>query len=312
MCLLAFCGVAYSRPPVPRTGEPGQIEQQQSAATQQPPPADQRGTEKAPLVVKVLPTPKTDVEASQEAKERDQKASTDWWLIIIGLGQLVVFIGQLFVFGYQAKKLRETVIAAADQSSKMERSIAEATRTAVAIENVANATTASAKSATESVVAVRERTAMQMRAYLTVVVGGGAYQEGEKNIRFAAKPLLVNTGHTPARKVGYRAKAAILPAPLPEDFHFTLPEAQVGASVLGPGQNFILSAIVDDFVADADVAGIKNGTSGRALHVWGTATYEDVFGEMHYTNFCQIITWVPGPQGQTIFGFYSSRHNDAD
>jgi hypothetical protein len=41
-----------------------------------------RGSADAPFVVQVLPTPKTAKEADQEAQDRREKSSTDWWLMI--------------------------------------------------------------------------------------------------------------------------------------------------------------------------------------------------------------------------------------
>jgi hypothetical protein len=36
--------------------------------------------------------------------------------------------------------------------------------------------------------------------------------------------------------------------------------------------------------------------------MWGTITYEDVFSEKRYTNFRQSIYWVPGKEGEIVFG----------
>jgi len=116
-----------------------------------------------------------------------------------------------------------------------------------------------------------------MRAYLTVIIGGGLYQERNKNLKFEGRPILINTGQTPARKVGYRASAAILPVELPEDFSFPLPAKSAGASVIGPQQSNIMFAVVESFVPDQDVEVIKSGKDNRALYVWGVVTYEDFF-----------------------------------
>lgn len=209
--------------------------------------------------------------------------------------QFAVFVLQLAVFGYQAWKLRETVEAAQAQSIDTKNSIAESARAATAMEGVSKSVAISAEAAKESVASIKERTAMQMRAYLTVVVGSAVYQEREKNVRFEGKPLLLNTGQTPAQKVGVKTRAAILPNPLPEEFDFSIPGPYPAGAVLGPGQNYMLSAIVSDFVEDGLVAGIKNGTAGRFLHVWGTVTYEDIFKQPHHTNFYQILTWGSCP-----------------
>src|SRR5258708_756447 len=58
-----------------------------------------------------------------------------------------------------------------------------------------------------------------MRSYLCVNICTGVYQERAKDLRFEAKPMLLNTGYTPAHNVTYKAKADILPFPLPKDFN---------------------------------------------------------------------------------------------
>ncbi len=280
---------------------------------QQQPEANLVGTEQSPVIVKVLPTQKTALEAAQESADRQQRNANDRatikfnaWLVRIGVLQLVVFLLQLFVFGYQALKLRQSVEAAAQQSSDMKESISQATRAANAMEKSANAATI----ASENVVVVTQRTAQQMRAYLCVNIGSAAYQDA--NLVFEGKPILLNTGQTPAHQVGYVAKADVLPFPLPPNFTFpSIEHEQQGFGVLGPHQNFILSAIVSVRYPDAEVNLIKYG-QGRSLYMWGTVTYKDVFGEARFTNFCHRLIWIPGPSGETVFGVYLPQHNDAN
>lgn len=303
-----------SQNPSPRRGIASQIEQGQSDAPKQKGVQDKRGTEAAPLIVRQLPAPKTDEESTEEARDRAEKAANDRKLVEF-TGSLVnatwvlggIGILQLFVFSYQAYQLRVTVHAAAEQSESMERSITEANRLATAMEGVSKDIAISAKAATESVAALKERTAQQMRAYLCAVVGSGVYQERTKNLKFQVQTLIVNAGHTPAHKVAFRANAGILPLPLPDAFTFPLPGEAMGASVLGPQQNMSLNPIVDDFCNDGDVEKIKRA-DGEALYAWGIVTYEDVFGKPQETKFCQILTWLPDGK---IYGYYIGRHNDA-
>ncbi len=255
----------------------------------------------------------------------------------------VVGLLQLVVFGLQSYYLRKTVNAAGEQSEAMERAISEANRSASAMEEVAahietSISTAaqqsesmkesvkeaarlasamevvskeiavSAKAATESVAALKERTAKQMRAYLCVNIGGGEYQDRAKNFKFASRPMLINAGHTPAHKVSYKAKAAILPVPLPEGFAFPLTDESIGAALLGAQQSATLGGIVDDFCDDKEVEDIKIG-KGKALYIWGIVNYEDVFGDSHFTKFCQSTLFAPGDK---VYGFFIPRHNEAD
>jgi hypothetical protein len=96
--------------------------------------------------------------------------TSEQWVIFIGLAQLVVFVLQLFVFRDRARKLAQTVKAAAEQSGDMKDSIKQATRAANAMEEFAQSAAVSAQGVTESVATVRQRTAQQMRAYLCVIV----------------------------------------------------------------------------------------------------------------------------------------------
>jgi hypothetical protein len=191
----------------------------------------------------------------------------------------------------------------------MERSIREATRLAASMENVARDIAISAQASVDSVATLKDRTARQIRAYLCVTFGSGVYQERDKNLKFEGKPVILNTGHTPAHKVTYSAQAAILSVPLSEDFAFPIPAVTgAAAAILGPQQNAVMSALVPDFCDDAEVEAIKHG-AGKALYVWGIVTYEDVFGDGHYTKFAQAITWLPDNK---IWSYYLTRHNEAN
>jgi hypothetical protein len=130
------------------------------------------------------------------------------------------------------------------QSIDTKNSIAEAARAATAMENVARGIAESARAAQESVATLRERTATQMRPYLTVLIGNGVYQEREKDLRFEVRPILVNSGHTPAHNVTYRASAGVFNSPLPDTVVLADPDDTLkSAFVLGPQQNIILNAI---------------------------------------------------------------------
>jgi hypothetical protein len=153
----------WSQNPTPTPRKIGQPQQQHSASTQEPAPAGQRGTEQSPLIVKTLPTVKTQAETDQDTEDRRQKTANDRRLVIFTGVLAVAAILQLFVYGYQAKKLRETVESAGEQAEAMERHIGEAARSANAMEDIA----AKIETGNQAV----------MRAYLTVVIGGALFQE---------------------------------------------------------------------------------------------------------------------------------------
>lgn len=224
--------------------------------------------------------------------------------------QLIVFALQLIVFGYQAIKLRETVASATDQTEKMGQSITQATRAADAMDRVAAGVSRSAQASYESVMALRQRSALQMRAYLTVNIGSAYYQERDKNVMFGGVPRLINTGQTPAHNVSYTASAAIYPVPLPDPELFSLlcESKPKGSAVLGPHQEFTLTALIDGFIDDNDVNNVKFNNQ-KALYMWGKVTYDDIFGEQHTTTFCHQIIWNLNNE---VSGFYSANRNYAD
>jgi len=164
LLIVALLVQSSSQPPSPRRGEARQPQQSQSGSAKKPSSADQRGTEKSPLVIKQVPTPKTDAEAAQEAKDREEKTANErelvrftGWLVVATLILAVVGLFQLFVFGDQARQLRKTVKAAAEQSEAMERSIAEATRLASAMEVVSKEIAISSKAAIASVSVINQQ-----------------------------------------------------------------------------------------------------------------------------------------------------------
>jgi len=155
----------------------------------------------------------------------------------------------------------------------------------------------------------------QLRAYLTVTIGSAIYQERRSaedggDLKFESDPHLVNTGQTPARKIQFKARAEILPSPLPVGINLAEGmDEGVGYSMLGPRQNATMTAIVSGFCQDSEVEVIKRGTGAQALYVWGLITYEDVFGDAHHTRFCQRIFW---DLKDNVRGHYVPGRNDAD
>lgn len=162
------------------------------------------------------------------------------------------------------------------------------------------------------VIDAKDTSKRQLRAYLSVSIGGGMYQERHKNIRFEVKPNLLNSGNTPAHKITYWARAEVLPFPLSDNFDFPPTEDTLQSSlVLGPHQNIILNAVVNEFFPEEEAGNIKRG-SDRRLYIWGIVSYTDVFGDSHTTRFCHSIYWFGPTENETIAGYYASRHNEAD
>jgi len=286
--------------PSPPTRKPSNPPQQQPNSAEQRPATDQRGTEQSPFVVKTLEPTKSQAEAEQETKDRQQKTANDGWIVILTGILAVVAVGQLGVYLYQAIKLRETVKAAGEQSAAMERYIVEAARSATAMEAIANT--------------IKDGNQMIMRAYVNVTIGTAIYQErriGQGDLKFEGKANVLNTGNSQARKVRIYKRAAIIPFPVPPDFTYLIPEetaADVTYATVGAHQSYIISAIVPDFVPDGEVSSIKEG-SHKVLCLWGLIKYEDIFGKEHTTKFAHWLTWLPN---QAVFGYYAPGQNESD
>lgn len=219
-----------------------------------------------------------------------------WYLgaTVVGVAGGLMGVGILI---YQAIKLKQTVESATEQSKAMERHIGEASRSANAMEQV--------------VATIREGNEAIIRAYISVVIGFAVFQDRNDSKKFEGKPVLVNTGNTAARNLRIRIAAAIVPAAQVQTFTYPLPEETHQApAVAAPRQNYALSAIVEDFVPDADVPDIKQGTGDKGLlTVWGTVTYDDIFGKHHTTRFAQWLLWSPNA---AVYGYYIPGQNDID
>ncbi|MEA2841430.1 MAG: hypothetical protein QOF41_2760 [Methylobacteriaceae bacterium] len=199
-------------------------------------------------------------------------------------------------------------LAAVAQGRDMENSIAEAARSASAMENVASHIEANNRVATENIKLGAQIALENRRAYLAVDFNGGFYQES--GLSFGITPSLMNVGVTPAYKVDYWAIADIVPWPIPEDFVFrTGDEIKFGA-VLNPRQGFGLNARVDRLVPDEEVEPIMRGMEKRVV-IWGKVTFEDISGTPRYVKFCHSIYWIKTSQGERALSQWAPRHNEA-
>jgi hypothetical protein len=224
---------------------------------------------------------------------------------IVSLALSVALTGSTILLWLATKRLAGGAEA---QAVDFKKSIAESARAAEAMEEVARHMATSANAAADSVATMKERTAQQMRAYVTVQVGSGAtFQERNKNLYFEVRPHFLNIGATPARNVRFRARAEVLPLAALEDFKFPLDVPERGGATLFPQQHFVASTMTDHFVPDQDVETIK-ATNGQGLIGWGHITYDDIFGESHETKFAILIQWMTDG---SIFGHWAKNFNDA-
>jgi hypothetical protein len=312
--ITSFIAYAQSNPPVPSRGNSTAKPESRSNNNDKNSDDNKHPSKGFPAIIEISKAPVIQVETADKNEKRSWSSSPEWWMVgFTGLlaaitCALALYTGKLYHATVNLGKSADA--AGKQQMDGVQKSIAEAARAAAAMEHVAGQMRISASASTENVNVLKERTALQMRAYLSVSIGVGLYQDRLSDIKFEVKPTLANSGHTPAHKVSYWARAAVLPVPLPEDFQFPTMESEAQSYVLGPGQLFVINAIVDDYEPDTEVENIKHGI-GKSPYIWGIVSYTDVFGDSHITKFCHSIYWVGPRENETINGYYAKKHNEA-
>jgi hypothetical protein len=92
---VAVAAPALSQEPSPSPSVLGQQEQSQTTPPDKTSNTQQRGTEEAPLIVKVVPPQNTEASRADEAQERKDKAALDRRLVDL-TGELASYTGKLF------------------------------------------------------------------------------------------------------------------------------------------------------------------------------------------------------------------------
>jgi hypothetical protein len=295
---------------------------------------DLRGTDNSPVVVKVLPTPKTNEETADIKQDRKDQTAVNWWMVKLTGAIVLIGIIQGLVFALQARRLRQTIIKmeeiAKGQTDDMKASIREATRASTAMEGIATSMASSVQSVRESVgitreIADRQKIVTELggRAYLSATFNAAFYQDA--NPVFEAQALLTNRGSTPAYDVTFRAAVGILPSPIPDDFEFPLPDDTAGVSVsfIAPGLAKIITRNLPNRVPDNEVAAIKQCGPPHCFAMWGIVNYRDAFSEPRYVKFAFMVRWIGWIEGMgkdkdgnplppQIVSEDTGRHNEAN
>jgi hypothetical protein len=156
----------------------------------------------------------------------------------------------------------------------------------------------------------------QLRAHLSVLIGGAKFQERARGLRFEVSPKMLNTGHTAASNVKWKIGIAVVDKKDEATFRFPLRrEKQKGSAILGAHQDAFMPVVLSGYVPDQDVSVIKEGVV-KGLYVWGYVVYEDIFSRVHRTVFAQQIYWDRSSEPdqnwvypEFIMGWYLSKHN---
>jgi hypothetical protein len=309
---------------------------------------DQRGTKESPLVIDTEGHQYTPAEAKEKSREKADKHSIDEWtlrwaaitagstvvLMLVGIGGVIAATRTLRAIEQQAG-LMETAIqdarkSNADNTKDVRASIAEAVRSAKAMEVVAESMAATVESVKTSVVISREIadtqklvTELQSRPYLSASFDSALFQD--ENHIFEVQTVLRNHGNTPAYDVTFSAVAQIVPIPIPDDFPFFLPPNSAGgsSSLIAPGMTKILVRAVPTRVRDDQVRSIQLGIPPLGLAMWGVVKYRDAFMKNRQLRFAYLVTWRPWIKGmdtdkdgnvrpEQTFRHDTTHHNDSD
>jgi hypothetical protein len=320
MIALSLVVFAQSQPPSPTPAVKGGQPRQAATDRQRQTAADERGTEQSPNSVKVLPSAMTQGEASNgKAKELDQ-SSPDWWMVRLTAAIAVIGVIQTIVFGVQAYMLKQTIEKmdeiAGQQTKDVQASVAEATRAAAAMEGVSISMASNVESVRESVginreIADRQKliTELQSRAYLTILFEALVPQNPSTGIRFQPRMRIENRGNTPAHDIRFSIVADVLPFPLRDDFTFPLPTDTAGhSSVIGPGLNKMISAVVPKLYPDTEATQISIGV-GQRIATWGIVKYRDAFNIERSVRFGFTHYLLGETQWMSMD---TTRHNESD
>jgi hypothetical protein len=211
--------------------------------------------------------------ASNEQKEesfwqwatRDPVSVFTLALVVVGGAQAALFLWQLTL-------IRESLVDA---------------------EVAAEAATKGAKATMESVNIAKLSMVSGDRAY--VYFNGCRWISHRENdtgpVFWRLRPLWINSGNTPTRKLRIYAHYELLDAPLRANYQFIPCEDVCRPAMMSPkGQ---VESGSRDFYGD-DLLAVKEGR--KFLYVWGIARYRDVFPDtsQHVTKFCVFATNVSG------------------
>jgi hypothetical protein len=309
IALLALTGailLAQSQPPSPgpRASERQQPHQQPSD-TQQPAAADQRGTAASPIVVKVLPTAKTQEETAKEQAESDKQATAQWWNIAASVATVIILAVQLIIIGFQVRLASRQNQIMEGQTTIMDGQASAAQKQAdymleglAVTKEAADAAKASADAATRSADAgVVAAKALKVIHRQWVVVDGWAC---------TVEPL-PKTDKLWAR-VSVRIKNS---SPLPLtivtvrcQFNKTKGGYEWCNDVLEPGGT--MTSAMHHILTDEEAGGFRSG--GVAFVIAGWVHFMDAFGDLQNQaigRHCQI-----GPNQRATFrGLAMLKHN---
>lgn len=249
----------------PRT----QQRQQSSAANTQPAP-DLRGTQQSPLVIQVEPSTQGQQETTSEREAREEQAAINRSNLITNRVIAGIAFLQLIVFGWQARRLKQTI-------AKMDEiAAAQSSDTQSAIEKMAVAANAAERSAN-----VAEKSLIiPNRAYIDVA-------------DWTLKTVIPNRDDPTHFFIEFRLVTASPTPALIEELLMTYPAGVKGRTVLNATvsqKSSIPHNIRLGPLTDEQRARLRNGPDENvSFDIAGRVIYRDVFNRRRCRRFHRIF-----------------------
>jgi hypothetical protein len=207
----------------------------------------------------------------------DPVAAFTLWLAVATTG-LLIFTGGLWLATYRLG--RDAKASGADQAKKMERSIAEAAKAAIAMEKMAEAADAQIKLAQETAQA-------ELQAYVAVQIDGlpnfGLGEIAEATIK------IINTGVTPAYAMTQYGTIIFAPYPLMSDpmSNELIYSGVASRNTLHNREPYGAAIYGHEPITEKDIAAFQAGHT--VVYVIGNVDYKDAFKRQRRTEFCYFL-----------------------
>jgi hypothetical protein len=285
LAVITLVPAAQSGEPPETVGQQAGPETNSSSETEKVSDFDKRGTKELPFVVesKIV---KDENQTDNEKNDRTERRESDRWIRGIGVATFLILLVQTFVFGRQAKRLKETVDSmntiAAEQRADVINSLAISDRTARANEG--------------AVERMRQYAISELRAYIFMreIRHPFSISDDKKTVHYTFDLIWGNVGRTAAKNARIHVRYEFRDNPLPEDFDFNyIPkDKDVGTAFIPPGDSgggarFVLTADEVKLVID----------DAKYFYVIGWVKYFDVFEDTpeRITRVCRRIVVTGNP-----------------
>lgn len=280
--LLLIAGPSWSQNPPPRPPQKAvsRPPDQKAKGTTQQPEAEQRGSEKSPFVIKILPSGQTQTNPQAHNNQGPSNPSNSW-----GLSDKIAVIASVVAF-LQFGALVWTIAVMIQNGRRQLR--AYVIGESGTIGNVANPIPLYAGQVLPPTGAEITNTACGPVAYIQIK----------------------NSGQTPAYKVLHWGNICVREYPLTSN----LPPIPIlvlrNASVLGPGIYSTKYLFLPKPLTAQEISDLRAGIA--AIYVYGEIDYEDAFGKKRVTKYRLMHHVGQGAIGVNTGLTFADEGNEAD